>query len=165
MGLSTIKDFRIPQSRVNKEELSNYKIVQPKEFAFVPTTDTWKVFAFGLNNFGKEIVVSPIYEVFRIKDESVLLPEYLSMWFKRKEFDRYVRFHSWGSARENFTWYDLCDVRIPIPPLSVQQSIVNIYKVLQTRRKINEQLKEQVKSICPILIKGSLEESERVQVK
>lgn len=162
MGLSTLKDFRIPQSRVNKEELSNYKIVQPKEFAFVPTTDTWKVFAFGLNNFGKKIVVSPIYEVFRIKDESMLLPEYLSMWFKRKEFDRYVRFHSWGSARENFTWYDLRDVKIPIPPLSVQQSIVNIYKVLQTRRKINEQLKEQVKSICPILIKGSLEETERL---
>jgi len=159
LGLSTEKEFRTPHATVNRSELANYKVVREREFAFVPTTDTWKVFAFGLNIGNGEIVVSPIYEVFSVKNEHSLLPEYLAMWFKRSEFDRYVRYHSWGSARENFQFDDLCEVRIPIPDIKVQQSIVNIYNAFLTRRKINETLIAQIKDLCPILIKGSLEEA------
>ena len=160
MGLSTKKVFREAQSRVDRKKLENYKIVKPREFAFVPTTDTWKVLAFGLNNLGKEIVVSPIYEVFRV-DESRLAPKYLAMWLSRKEFDRYARFHSWGSARENFSFDDMCDVKIPIPDIKTQKAISDIYAVYTERRAINERLKERIKKICPILIKGSLDEGER----
>jgi type I restriction enzyme S subunit len=84
------------------------------------------------------------------------------MFFGRSEFDRYVRFHSWGSARETFSWDDMCEVKIPIPDIRVQQYIVNIYTVYQLRREINEQLKVQIKDLCRILIKGSLEEAARV---
>lgn len=157
MGLSTKKEFREAQSRVNRNNLSSYKIVEPKEFAFVPTTDTWKVLAFGLNNFGKEIVVSPIYEVFKLDDKK-LIPKYLAMWLSRKEFDRYARFHSWGSARENFSFEDMCDVEIPIPDIKIQKAISDIYAVYIERKHINERLKERIKNICPILIKGSLDE-------
>lgn len=160
MGISTKKEFREPQSRVDKLKLGNYKIVRNQEFTYVPTTDTWKVLAFALNKFNKDIVVSPIYEVFAT-DKDKLLPEYLAMWFSRKEFDRYARFHSWGSARETFTWDDMSEVEIPIPDLSIQQSIVNIYKVYQERKEINEKLKQQIKDICPILIKGSIEEARK----
>ena len=62
-------------------------------------------------------------------DENKLLPEYLSMFFNRTEFDRYARFHSWGSARETFTWDDLIKVKIPIPEIAIQKSIVDIYNV------------------------------------
>ena len=157
VGLSTKKEFREAQSRVNRDELGNYKIVEPDEFAFVPTTDTWKVLAFALNKFGRAVVVSPIYEVFCV-DKEVIVPEYLSMWLSRKEFDRYARFNSWGSARENFSFEDMSNVSIPIPDISVQKSIAEIYSVYIMRKKINEQLKAQIKDICPILIKGSLEE-------
>lgn len=157
VGLSTKKQFREAQSRVNRNELGTYKIVKPDEIAFVPTTDTWKVLAFAQNIFGQDVVVSPIYEVFSV-DKSVILPEYLSMWLSREEFDRYARFHSWGSARENFTYKDMCNVQIPIPDIKIQKAIVDIYKVYNTRRDINEQLKAQIKDICPILIRGSLEE-------
>lgn len=160
MGLSTKKVFREAQSRVDRKKLENYKIVKPREFAFVPTTDTWKVLAFGLNNLGKEIVISPIYEVFRV-DESRLAPKYLAMWLSRKEFDRYARFHSWGSARENFSFDDMCDVKIPIPDIKTQKAISDIYAVYTERRAIKERLKERIKKICPILIKGSLDEGER----
>lgn len=160
MGISTKKEFREPQSRVDRLKLGNYKIVRNQEFTYVPTTDTWKVLAFALNKFNKDIVVSPIYEVFSTNKDK-LIPEYLAMWFTRKEFDRYARFHSWGSARETFTWEDMCEVEIPIPSLSIQQSIVNIYKVYQERKEINEKLKQQIKDICPILIKGSIEEARK----
>ena len=80
------------------------------------------------------------------------------MFFNRTEFDRYARFHSWGSARETFTWNDLIEVEIPIPSIEIQKSIASIYSVYIKRKEINEQLKTQIKNICPILIKGSLEE-------
>jgi len=158
MGLSTQKKFREPSIRVNRNELGNYKIVRPNEFAFVPTTDSWKVLAFGLNTFGRDIVVSPIYEVFRV-DTSRLIPEYLAIWLSRKEFDRYARFHSWGSARENFSFSDMCDVRIPIPDIKIQRSIANIYTAYQKRKSLSERLKALIKDACPVLIKGATDEA------
>ena len=160
MGLSTQKTFREPSSRVNKDELGSYKIVRPNEFAFVPTTDTWKLLAFGLNTFGHDIVVSPIYKVFSVDTEN-LLPEYLALWLSRSEFDRYARFHSLGSARENFSFEDLCNVRIPIPDIKIQRSIANIYTVAQKRKFICERLKSIIRKLCPILIKGAIDEAKK----
>lgn len=158
MGLSTKKQFREAQSRVNRNELGNYKIVKPLECAFVPTTDTWKVLAFAVNYENEPIVVSPIYEVFRIETD-LLLSQYLAIWLSRFEFDRYARFHSWGSARENFTFEDMCKVKIPIPPIEIQRDVAHIYETHLTRRALNEKLKTITKDLCPILIKGSIEEA------
>ena len=157
MGISTSKVFREPTSKVNRNELANYKVVKPRQIGFVQTTHNEKVFAYAFNNTDKDIVVSSVNEVFSTEEDK-LYPEYLCMFFNRAEFDRYARFHSWGSARETFTWEDLCSVQIPIPDISIQKAIADIYKVYTTRKQINEQLKEQIKNICPILIKGSLEE-------
>ena len=157
MGLSTKKEFREAQSRVNRDELGNYKIVNPYDIAFVPTTDTWKVLAFAVNRFDKPLVVSPIYEVFSVNQEK-LLSQYLAIWLSRAEFDRYARYNSWGSARENFSFEDMQEVEIPIPDIRVQKAIVDVYNVYIERKEINEKLKAQIKDICPILIKGSLEE-------
>ena len=157
MGISTSKVFREPTSKVNRNELANYKVVKPRQIGFVQTTHNEKVFAYAFNNTDKDIVVSSVHEVFSTEEDK-LYPEYLCMFFNRAEFDRYARFHSWGSARETFTWEDLCNVKIPIPDISIQKAIADIYKVYTTRKQINEQLKEQIKNICPILIKGSLEE-------
>lgn len=157
MGISTSKQFREPTSKVNKNELANYKVCKPRQIAFVQTTHNEKVFTYAFNNTDKDIVVSSVNEVFST-DEEQLYPEYLCMFFNRSEFDRYARFHSWGSARETFTWNDLVEVKIPIPDIKVQKAIAEIFTVYTTRKQINERLKEQIKSICPILIRGSLEE-------
>ena len=85
------------------------------------------------------------------------------MLFERSEFNRYSRFNSWGSARETFDWEEMCDVRIPVPDIEIQQDIVNIFKVYNTRKDINEKLKAQIKDICPILIKGSIEEARKTK--
>lgn len=159
MGISTTKEFRKPTSKVNKSNLSNYKVVKPRQIGFVQTTHNEKVFAYAFNNTDKDIVISAVDEVFST-DEAVLLPEYLSMWFNRKEFDRYARFHSWGSARETFTWEGLINVEIPIANMEKQKAIADIYTVYKTRKRINNRLKERIKNMCPILIKGSLEEAE-----
>lgn len=160
MGISTSKEFRIPTSKVNRNELSNYKVVKPRQIGFVQTTHNEKVFAYAFNNTNEDIVISSVNEVFST-DESVLLPEYLAMFFNRTEFDRYARFHSWGSARETFTWDDLVDVEIPIADIEVQKAIADMYTIYKERQNINERLKARIKDLCPILIKGSREEAEK----
>lgn len=162
MGVSTTKEFREPTSKVNRNELSNYKVVKPRQISFVQTTHNEKVFCNAFNNTNEDIVVTSVNEVFSTKEDK-LLPEYLVMFFNRTEFDRYARFQSWGSARETFTWDDLVKVEIPIANITTQKSIVNIYTAYKERKEINEKLKSQIKNICPILIKGSLEKSEAKQ--
>ena len=157
-GVSVTKQFRTPTSKVDTGKLSNYKIVKPQQITFVQTTHNEKVFAYALNNTDEDIVVTSVNEVFEA-DKTKLLPEFLAQFFSRQEFDRYARFHSWGSARETFTWDDVCQVKIPIPDIHVQQSIVDIYNAYITRKDINERLKQQIKEICPILIAGAIKEA------
>lgn len=162
MGVSTTKEFREPTSKVNRNELANYKVVKPRQISFVQTTHNEKVFCNAFNNTEEDIVVTSVNEVFST-NENKLLPEYLVMFFNRTEFDRYARYHSWGSARETFTWDDLVKVEIPIADIAVQKSIVDIYTVYKERKVIYEKLKAQIKDICPILIKGSIEEGRKTK--
>ena len=151
-GISTAKRFREPNSRVDRTKLHNYKIVRPHQFAYVPTTDTWRCLAVCLSSFKHSIVVSPIYITFKIKNEKQLLPEYLQLYFQRSEIDLYARFNSWGSARENFNWEDMCRVKIPLPPIEVQRAIVALYHCAEEARKIAEEAKAQLALACPAMI-------------
>ena len=151
-GISTAKRFREPNSRVDRTKLHNYKIVRPHQFAYVPTTDTWRCLAVCLSSFKHSIVVSPIYITFKIKNEKQLLPEYLQLYFQRSEIDRYARFNSWGSARENFNWDDMCRVKIPLPPIEVQRAIVALYHCAEEARKIAAEARLQLTQVCPAMI-------------
>ena len=158
-SVSVTKEFKLTNAKVNKNELRNYLIVRPKEIAFVQTTGNEKVLAFAYNDYDYPVVVSSVDKVFGSKDEDTLDLQYLSLFLSRKEFDRYARFNSWGSAREVFTMDDMNDVAIPIPDISIQREIVNIHKCYIERQRIAEALKEQLKKICPVLIRGSLMET------
>ena len=158
-SVSVTKEFKLTNAKVNKNELRNYLIVRPKEIAFVQTTGNEKVLAFAYNDYDYPVVVSSVDKVFGSKDDNTLDLQYLSLFLSRKEFDRYARFNSWGSAREVFTMDDMNDVEIPIPDISVQREIVNIHKCYIERQRIAEVLKEQLKNICPVLIRGSLLEN------
>ena len=157
-SVSVTKEFKHTNAKVNKNELSNYLVVYPKEIAFVQTTGNEKVLAFAYNDYDYPVVVSSVDKVFGSKNESILDLQYLALFLSRKEFDRYARFNSWGSAREVFTMDDMNNVEIPIPDIKVQQEIVNIHKCYIERQRIANSLKEQINNICPVLIRGSLEE-------
>lgn len=158
-GVSIEKKFITTKADMDGVSLKPYSIVKPREFAYVTVTSrNGGKISLAHNNTETPFLVSSSYVVFRVIDNTKLLPEYLMLFFSRPEFDRYARFHSWGSARETFDWSEMCDVKIPIPDIKVQQSIVNIYNAYLMRKEINEKLKAQIKDICPILIRGSLEE-------
>jgi type I restriction enzyme S subunit len=155
-GLSTGKEFINTKADMNGVVLDNYKIVKPGQIAYVSDTSRrGEKISLAFNNTQEFFLVSSISTVFSTNNKN-LLPEYLMLFLTRSEFDRYTRFNSWGSARETFDWDEMCNVQIPIPDIKTQKAIADIFTVYTTRKKINEQLKAQIKAICPILIRGSL---------
>ena len=161
-GVSIEKKFIDTKANMEGVSLRPYAVIKPDEFAYVTVTSrNGGKISLAHNNTQNTYICSSSYVVFAVTDTDTLLPSYFAMLFRRSEFDRYARFHSWGSARETFDWEEMCDVEIPVPPIEIQQDIVNIYEVYLARKEINEKLKSQIKDICPILIKGSIEESSR----
>jgi type I restriction enzyme, S subunit len=156
-GVSTNKVLIETKANTNGLSFHNYKVIRTGEFVYVADTSRrGDKIALAMNS-AEPCIVSAIYTVFRVVKTSELLPEYLYLWFARPEFDRYTRFHSWGSARETFDWADMCNVKLPIPDIKVQEAIVTIYHTLETRKRINEQLKNTIKPLCPVLMKGVVE--------
>lgn len=161
-GVSIDKKLIDTKADMSGVSLKPYYIVKPDEFAYVTVTSrNGEKISLAMNDTDKTYICSSSYVVFRSKDKDVLLPQYLMLFFTRSEFNRYARFNSWGSARETFSWADMCDVKIPIPDISVQKAIADIYTAYSEMKKINERLKAQIKDLCPILIKGSIEEARK----
>ena len=146
-GISVKKEFREPTSKVNRNELKSYKVVFPNQFAAVPTTHNEKCFAFAYNDSDEPYVVSSINTVFEV-DEKFVDPYWLKMFFNSNEFDRYARFNSWGSAREVFSWDELCSVQLNLPSLSTQQKYSKIYKALLVNQKNYERGLDDLKLVC-----------------
>lgn len=159
-GVSTNKVLIETKANTNGLSFHNYKVVRTGEFVYVADTSRrGDKIALAMNS-AESCIVSAIYTVFRVTKSTELFPEYLYLWFARPEFDRYARFHSWGSARETFDWSDMCNVKLPIPDIKVQEAIVTIYHTLETRKRINEQLKNAIKPLCPVLMKGVVQKIE-----
>ena len=161
-GVSIEKKFIDTKADMTNVNLKPYYIVKPNEFAYVTVTSrNGEKISLALNDSNESIICSSSYVVFRSINENKLLPQYLMLYFSRSEFNRYARFNTWGSARETFNFEDMCDVEIPIPDISVQKAIADIFTAYNTRKQINDRLKAQIKDLCPILVKGAVEEGER----
>ena len=106
----------------------------------------------GYNYSDDDYLVSSITTIFKSKDETILNTNFLYLYLCRESFDRYARYNSWGSARETFDWSEMCRVKIPLPPIEVQESIVAIYKCAEKARSIAERAREEMKRICPAMV-------------
>ncbi|MBP6146323.1 MAG: restriction endonuclease subunit S [Flavobacterium sp.] len=141
LGVSIRKVLMPSIANIIGTDMSTYKIIQRNQFAYGPVTSRNgdKISVALLEEYDKAIV-SQAYTVFEVIDKNELLPEYLMMWFRRPEFDRYARFKSHGSAREIFDWAEMCDTELPIPSIEKQLEIVREYNVIQNRITLNNQL-------------------------
>ena len=141
LGLSVSKEFMPSIANTIGTDMSAYKIVERDQFVYIADTSRrGDKIAIALLSDYNNAIVSQAYTVFEITDHNALLPEYLMMWFRRPEFDRYARFHSHGSAREVFDWDELCDVMLSIPSIARQREIVAEYETLSNRIRLNEQM-------------------------
>ena len=151
-GLSMTKEFRASTSNIVGTDLSKYKIVAYKQFAcdFMSAIRVHKM-PIAFNSEMEEILVSPAYAVFEVIDENIILPEYLMMWFRRSEFDRYADFRSDAAIRGGYGWNELCETEIKLPSLEEQRKKVQAYKTITDRielkKKINDNLEETAQSL------------------
>lgn len=152
LGVSVSKEFMPSIANTIGTDMSSYKIVQHHQFVYIPDTSRrGDKIAIALLTDDVPAIISQAYTVFEITDKNLLLPAYLMMWFRRPEFDRYARYHSHGSAREVFDWEAMCDVRLPIPPISRQREIVAEYETLTRRIRLNERLISSLESAAQTL--------------
>ena len=152
LGLSIEKRFIPSIANTIGTDMAGYKIVRRRQFAYVPVTSrNGEKITIALLEDSDEAIISQAYTVFEVVDCDKLLPEYLMMWFRRPEFDRYARFHSHGSAREVFDWDELCDVQLPVPSIERQREIVSEYETLTRRIRLNEQMIEKLEATAQAL--------------
>lgn len=160
-GININKLFMPSVANIKNVDLSKYKIVKRGQFAFSGMqTGRDECIRIALSDCDIPFIISPAYSVLECIDTTVL-PEYIYLWFMRKQVDRLGGFMSDGSIRTNLDMDRFFEIEIPIPNIYVQHSIVDIYKAYNIRKEINEKLKAQLKDICPILIKGSIEEAKK----
>lgn len=141
VGLSIQKKFIPSIANTIGTDMSTYRIIERNQFAYGPVTSRNgdKITIALFTDFDKALI-SQAYVPFEVKDRNELDPEYLMMWFRRPEFDRYARFKSHGSAREIFDWEEMCNTLLPIPHIDKQREIVKEYNTIQNRIALNQQL-------------------------
>lgn len=141
---------KFDESKANTEGLdfSNYKIVYKNNFAYNPSRINVGSIALSLK---ENAIVSPMYIVFKITDNN-LIPEYLKLWFSRKEFQRSTYFYAMGSVRDTFDFNLMQEVQIPLPPKEVQQKIVDLYNCYEECKRIAKEARGKISNLCPALV-------------
>jgi len=153
LGISNQKFFQNSHTNTIDIDLQTYRIVRTNQFAYNrATTRNGDKISIALRQ-GNDCIVSPSYRIFRSKDENALNSEYLMMWFRRPEFDRYARFKSHGSAHEFFEYELMCQVELPIPHIAKQREIVKEYNVIQNRIALNQQLIQKLEETAQAIYK------------
>ncbi len=160
-GININKEFMPTNANITKTDLTKYKIVSKNQFAY-SAMQTGRDECIRIALFRKEnsVIISPAYSVLQVKYNDILA-DWIILWFSRKESDRLGWFLSDSSVRASLELTTFYDIKIPVPSIEIQKSIVDIYNVYQERKQISEHLKAQIKDICPILIKGALEEGSK----
>ena len=151
VGLTINKSFIPSVANVIGTDLSNYKIIRKEQFACslmqVSRDEKMPVAMFT----DDEAIMSPAYPMFEVIDKSILIPQYLMMWFSRKEFDREASFYAVGGVRGSLTWEDFCDMKLPIPSIERQREIVAEYEILTRRIRLNEQIIQNLETTAQTL--------------
>ena len=153
LGVSITKEFIKSIANIIGTDMTTYKIVKKNQFTYgsITSRNGDKISIALLQE--DEAIVSTSYTVFEVIDINELLPEYLMMWFRRPEFDRYARYMSHGSTREAFGWEEMCDVELPVPTLEKQKEIIKEYHTITDRIKLNEQLNQKLEDTAQSIYK------------
>ena len=152
-----LEGFIDPNQERTSNSLKKCNVFYRGDFVYAPSS--FKNGVISYNEYFDRAICTEEYVVFKINDEEKLNAHYLLMCLKRNQLGRFIDFSSCDSVRNRFYFKDLSIVEIPVPNIEIQKKIADIYKCYLERKEINEKLKTQIKDICPILIKGSIEEA------
>ena len=158
LGISN-EGFIEPKQDVGNE--TDYTLFSHNDFVYSPPRIN--VGSIGLYKGNETCACSPIYVTFHVKELIKLNPDYLAMWYKRDEFLRHTDFYSIASVRNNFSFDLMKEYKIPIPPIEIQNSIVEVFNAYNERKEYVNRLKNIIKDICPILVRGAIKEASEVK--
>ena len=147
-GVTSDGIFDRTKAKVQDLDFSNYKVVKKNDFAYNPSRINIGSIALSTEDV---CIISPMYIVFHV-NEAIIMSEYIELWFRRKEFQRSTLFFASGSVRDTFGYKEMCNVKIPLPPIEVQQAIVNIYKCANEAKRIAEEADRLSREVCPALL-------------
>ena len=140
VGLSIDKKYIPSVANIVGTDLSNYKVIRENQFACsLMQVSRDKKMPIAIYK-GVDAIMSPAYPIFEVIDNSVLLPDYLQLWFVREEFDREATFYAIGGVRGSLEWGDFCDIKIPVPPIEDQLAIVARHKAIEHKIDVNHRL-------------------------
>ena len=159
VGLTIDKAFIPSVANVIGTDLSNYKVIQREQFACslmqVSRDGKMPVAMFEED----EAIMSPAYPMFEVVDKTVLMPQYLMMWFSRSEFDREASYYAVGGVRGSLTWEDFCNMKLPIPSITRQREIVSEYETLTNRIRLNNQMIQHLEATAQALYRKTFVEN------
>jgi len=158
-GVESSSTFIETRAKMQGVDTVKYTVVRRGDFAYNPSRIN--LGSIAMYDDSEPCIVSPMYEVFRVNQPKELCPEYLMLWLGRKEFQRYTLFNASGSVRDAFDLTSMKEVEIPIPPMDIQDGIVGVYKSYIQRTNIGKKINNLLVRLCPILIKGSIEEAQK----
>jgi type I restriction enzyme S subunit len=165
IGVSIDKCFIKSVANTNGTDLSKYKIIRKNDFAvsLMQVSRDGKIPVARLEEY-EEAIMSPAYPIFRVKDENIILPEYLEMWFKRPEFDREAAFIAVGGVRGSMPWEEFVKMKLPVPPIEKQRKIVNAYKIVTDRIALKQKINDNLVSTLQIIYKKMFLESQNTYI-
>ena len=152
LGVNLSKQFFPSIANVIGTDLSKYKVIEKGQFGCkFMSVGRDGVLPISLMQDDKPAIISSAYYVFEVKDQEVLLPEYLMMWLRRPEFDRQLWFYSGGDVRGGVNYDDYCEMPIVIPSITRQREIVSEYETLTRRIRLNEQMIQHLEATAQTL--------------
>jgi len=155
IGVSIDKCFINSVANINGTDLTKYKVIRRNDFAvsLMQVSRDSKIPIARLKDYDLAIM-SPAYPIFRVRDTSVVLPEYLEMWFTRPEFDREAAFIAVGGVRGSMPWEEFAKMQLPIPALEKQQQIVHAYQTVTDRIKLKRRINDNLDSTMQAIYKN-----------
>lgn len=151
MGMTITKEVIPTKANISDTDISKFKVVYPNEFIYNPRTHGKKI-GLGMNRTKHPFLISWNNISFRNTAISVFIPEYLYLWFSRREWDREACFRSWGSSTEVFAWNEFISMKVPCPSKDIQASLCELYNCAERAKKIASEARERLKTLCPALV-------------
>lgn len=159
LGINISKNFMPSVANVSETDLSKYRVIRKGHFACnIMHVGRDERLPISLYNSDSPAIVSPAYKTFEVVDTEILLPEFLMMFFKRESFDHLAWYLCDSSVRGGLDWNRFCEIKMPLPEIEEQKKYVAVYRFLETKRVLDDKLREVTKPLCPALIQGVIKD-------
>ncbi|WP_185204787.1 restriction endonuclease subunit S [Chryseobacterium sp. C3] len=154
IGVSISKNFIPSVANLNGVDLTKYNLIKKNQFA-CKLMSVGRDLQLPIDLYKEEslALISSAYYVFEVINENIILPDYLNMWFRRSETDRWVGYISGGDVRGGISWEMFLEMKVNVPPIEEQRQIVAQYQSIANKIKVNEQICEKLEAVAQALYK------------